>query len=61
MAKGYKRGNREVKKPKQVKSVPIEVPMFEKGVTSAASILDVSNATELVCCICIRHSALECQ
>lgn len=37
MAKGYKRGNREVRKPKQVKSVPIVVPMFEKGALATAA------------------------
>ncbi|GGO30098.1 hypothetical protein GCM10010991_14680 [Gemmobacter aquaticus] len=38
MAKGYKRGNREVKKPKRVKSVPIVVPMFEKGALATAAL-----------------------
>lgn len=31
MAKGNKRGNRESKKPKQVKAAPVAAPMFEKG------------------------------
>lgn len=31
MAKENKRGNRESKKPKQVKTVPAAVPVFEKG------------------------------
>lgn len=31
MAKENKRGNRETKKPKQVKIAPVVVPVFEKG------------------------------
>jgi hypothetical protein len=34
MAKENKRGNREVKKPKQVKTTPAPAPLFEKGVSA---------------------------
>jgi hypothetical protein len=32
MAKERKRGNRETKKPKQVKAAPAPAPAFEKGI-----------------------------
>jgi hypothetical protein len=31
MAKGQKRSNKEIKKPKQVKAAPIEPVLFAKG------------------------------
>lgn len=37
MAKGNKRGNREVKKPKQVKAAPVATPLFEKGTLAPAA------------------------
>jgi hypothetical protein len=33
MAKGQKRGNREIKKPKQKKAAPVAPASFEKGLT----------------------------
>ncbi len=38
MAKGNKRGNREAKKPKQIKVAPVAVPLFEKGAFSPAAL-----------------------
>lgn len=37
MAKENKRGNREAKKPKQVKVAPIATPLFEKGALTGAT------------------------
>lgn len=37
MAKENKRGNREAKKPKQVKIAPAAAPLFEKGTLAAAA------------------------
>lgn len=37
MAKGNKRGNREAKKPKQVKIAPVAAPSFEKGTLASAA------------------------
>ena len=39
MAKGNKRGNREAKKPKQVKIAPVTAPQFEKGGLAPAALL----------------------
>lgn len=39
MAKGNKRGNREAKKPKQVKTAPVAAPLFEKGASAPAALL----------------------
>lgn len=36
MAKENKRGNRETKKPKQVKVAPVAAPLFEKGSLASA-------------------------
>ena len=36
MAKENKRGNRETKKPKQVKVAPVAATIFEKGSLTAA-------------------------
>ncbi len=36
MAKENKRGNREAKKPKQVKVAPVAAPLFEKGALTAS-------------------------
>ena len=37
MAKGNKRGNREAKKPKQVKAAPVAAPLFEKAALAPAA------------------------
>ncbi|WP_257791669.1 hypothetical protein [Pseudogemmobacter blasticus] len=37
MAKENKRGNRETKKPKQVKVAPVATPLFEKGSLTAVT------------------------
>ncbi|MFE3838810.1 hypothetical protein [Pseudogemmobacter sonorensis] len=37
MAKGNKRGNREPKKPKQVRIAPVAAPLFEKGTLAPAA------------------------
>ncbi|WP_283177512.1 hypothetical protein [Gemmobacter sp. 24YEA27] len=37
MARENKRGNREAKKPKQVKVAPVAAPLFEKGALFAAA------------------------
>lgn len=36
VAKESKRGNREAKKPKQVKVAPVAAPLFEKGALTAS-------------------------
>jgi hypothetical protein len=33
VAKGHKRGNREIKKPKQKKEAPVAPASFDKGLT----------------------------
>lgn len=42
MAKEYKRGNREAKKPKQVKVAPVATPLFEKGTLTASGTTSAS-------------------
>jgi len=36
VAKENKRGNREAKKPKQIKVTPVAAPLFEKGTLTAS-------------------------
>lgn len=38
MAKGQKRSNREIKKPKQVKAAPAPSAAFEKGVSATLGV-----------------------
>lgn len=46
MAKGHKFGNLDVKKPKQVKSVPIVDPMVEKGARGLGGPAEEKEASE---------------
>lgn len=37
MAKGQKRSNKEIRKPKQVKAAPAPAPLFDKGTSASGA------------------------